>query len=70
MTREHPTTVHGTVTAVTRGAYEVRLGNGHTVRAMLSGRMAQAKIRVVTGDRVAVEMTGYDLHRGRIVHRD
>jgi translation initiation factor IF-1 len=67
--REQPTTVHGTVSAVVRGAVEVLLANGHTVRATLSGKMDQAKIRVVTGDRVAVEMTGYDLHRGRIVRR-
>jgi translation initiation factor IF-1 len=67
--REQPTTVHGTVTALTRGAYEVRLANGHTVRATLSGKMDRAKIRVVIGDKVTVEMTPYDLHRGRIVYR-
>jgi translation initiation factor IF-1 len=48
----------------------VLLANGHRVRATLSGKMDQAKIRVVVGDRVTLEMSGYDLHRGRIVHRD
>jgi translation initiation factor IF-1 len=49
--------------AVTRRAYAVKLANGHIVRAMLSGRMMRNKIRV------EVEMTPYDLHKGRIVFR-
>jgi translation initiation factor IF-1 len=67
--REPPISVTGTVVAVTRGAVEVALGNGHRVRCVLCGRMMQAKIRVTVGDRVEVEMTGYDLHRGRVTRR-
>jgi translation initiation factor IF-1 len=61
--------IPSTIAAVLRGAYEVRLANGHRVRAMLYGRMSLARIRVVAGDRVEVEMSGYDLHKGRIVRR-
>jgi translation initiation factor IF-1 len=48
---------------------EVQLGNGHRVRAVLCGRMVRAKVGVTVGDRVAVTMTLYDLHRGRVTRR-
>ena len=47
----------------------VRLDNGHTVLAYLSGRMRKYYIRILLGDRVRVEMSPYDLTRGRIVYR-
>jgi translation initiation factor IF-1 len=47
-------TANGTVTTVTRTAYEVRLGNGHVIRATLSGKMDRAASRAVgPGDRVS-----------------
>jgi translation initiation factor IF-1 len=59
----------GTVTEVLHGAYRVRLDNGHMVLAKLAGRLIKDKIRVKTGDHVAVELTPYDLGKGRIVYR-
>jgi translation initiation factor IF-1 len=53
--------MNGTVTAVLRGAYQVRFANGSTMSAMLSGR---AKIRVVVGDSIEVELTPYDPWQG------
>lgn len=50
--------------------FRVRLENGHTIMAHTSGRMKKNKIRVLLGDKVSVEMTPYDLGKGRITFRD
>jgi len=47
----------------------VRLENGHIILAHLSGKMRMNKIRLLVGDGVKVELTPYDLARGRIVYR-
>ena len=49
--------------------FKVRLENGHEVLAYLSGKMRKYYIRILLGDRVRVEMSPYDLSRGRIVYR-
>ena len=49
--------------------FKVRLDNGHEVLAYLSGKMRKYYIRILLGDRVRVEMSPYDLDRGRIVYR-
>ena len=49
--------------------FRVRLENGHEVLAYLSGKMRKYYIRILLGDRVRVEMSPYDLTRGRIVFR-
>jgi len=49
--------------------FKVRLDNGHEVLAHLSGKMRMFKIRLLPGDRVKLEMTPYDLSKGRIVYR-
>jgi len=49
--------------------FRVRLDNGHEVLAYLSGKMRKYYIRILLGDRVAVEMSPYDLARGRITFR-
>lgn len=49
--------------------FRVRLDNGHEVLAHISGRMRVHYIRLLPGDRVAVEMSPYDLTKGRIVKR-
>ena len=49
--------------------FKVELDNGHQVLAYLSGRMRKYYIRILLGDRVRVEMTAYDLERGRITYR-
>jgi translation initiation factor IF-1 len=49
--------------------FRVELDNGHTVLAHLAGKMRRFRIRVLPGDRVRVEVSPYDLNRGRIVYR-
>lgn len=49
--------------------FRVRLDNGHEVLAYLSGKMRKYYIRILLGDRVKVDMTPYDLTRGRITYR-
>lgn len=49
--------------------FRVLLENGHTVLAYAAGKMAKFKIRVLVGDRVSLEMSPYDLTRGRITYR-
>ncbi len=49
--------------------FRVKLDNGHEILAYLAGRMRKYYIRILLGDRVRVEMSPYDLTRGRIVYR-
>jgi len=49
--------------------FRVKLENGHVVTAHISGRMRKNYIRILTGDKVTVEMTPYDLTKGRITYR-
>ena len=63
-------TVDGTIIEALPGTqFRVRLDNGHEVLAYLSGRMRRYYIRILLGDSVRVEMSPYDLDRGRIVYR-
>jgi translation initiation factor IF-1 len=50
--------------------FRVKLENGHIVIAHISGRMRKNYIRILTGDSVKVELTPYDLTKGRIIFRD
>ncbi len=52
------------------GRFAVRLENQHRIIAYTAGKMRRFKIRSVVGDRVVVEMTPYDLDKGRIVFRE
>lgn len=49
--------------------FKVKLENGHEILAHLSGKMRMNKIRILPGDHVKIEMTPYDLSKGRIVYR-
>ena len=49
--------------------FTVELENGHKILATISGKMLKNYIRILTGDRVTVEMSPYDLTRGRITYR-
>jgi translation initiation factor IF-1 len=49
--------------------FRVKLKNGHIVTAHISGKMRKNYIRILTGDQVTVEMTPYDLTKGRIIYR-
>lgn len=50
--------------------FKVRLENGHVVIAHISGKMRKHYIRILTGDKVKVELTPYDLSKGRITFRE
>lgn len=50
--------------------FKVKLENGHIINAHISGRMRKNYIRILTGDSVMVELTPYDLTKGRIIFRD
>ena len=70
MAKEDLIEFSGTVTEVLPNAmFRVKLENEHDVLAHTSGRMRKNRIRVLAGDKVTVEMTPYDLTRGRIVYR-
>jgi len=68
--KEQPIEMEGTVIDTLPNAFfRVELDNGHIITAHLSGKMRRHYIRVSTGDRVTVELTPYDLTKGRIVFR-
>jgi translation initiation factor IF-1 len=68
--KEEKIEVEGTVIELLPNTqFTVELDNGHQVLAYLSGRMRRYYIRILLGDRVRVEMTPYDLERGRITYR-
>ena len=70
MAKEEAIQLEGTVTEVLPNAtFRVTLPNGHTVLATLGGNMRRFRIRVLQGDRVTVEVSPYDLTRGRISFR-
>jgi translation initiation factor IF-1 len=62
--------MQGTVTEVLPDTnFRVQLENGHEVLAYISGRMRKNYIRILEGDRVTIELSPYDLRRGRITYR-
>ena len=62
--------LEGTVVEVLPNTtFRVELENGHEILAHISGRMRQFNIRILAGDKVTVEMTPYDLSKGRITYR-
>jgi translation initiation factor IF-1 len=70
MSKEDSITLEGTVTEVLPNAtFRVELENGHTVLSTIAGKMRRFRIRVLQGDRVTVEVSPYDLSRGRITFR-
>ena len=56
--------------ALPDGRFRVKLDNGHVIIAYTAGRMKRNRIRAIAGDRVKVEMTPYDLEKGRITFRN
>ena len=70
MPKEEPIELIGTVSQVLPGTmFRVALPNGHEVLAHISGKMRKHFIRILPGDKVLVELSPYDLTRGRIVYR-
>ena len=58
------------VEALSNAMFRVELNNGHVVTAHISGKMRKHYIRILTGDKVKVEITPYDLSKGRIIFRE
>lgn len=70
MAKEDLIEFSGTVVELLPNAmFRVKLENGHEILAQVSGKMRKNRIRVLAGDRVSVEMTAYDLTKGRITFR-
>ncbi|MCZ7645392.1 MAG: translation initiation factor IF-1 [Planctomycetota bacterium] len=71
MAKEETLQIHGTVQeALPNTQFKVKLDNEVEILAYLSGKMRRFYIRVLPGDRVLVEMSPYDLTKGRIVFRE
>lgn len=70
MPKDDSIEVNGTVVKVLPATmYTVRLDNGHEVLAHISGRMRKHFIRITAGDKVTLQMSPYDLSKGRITYR-
>ncbi len=70
MAKEEPIEMEGTVVdTLPNTMFRVELENGHVVIAHISGKMRKHYIRILTGDKVTVQMTPYDLSKGRITYR-
>lgn len=69
MPKQDSIQVEGTVEeALPNATFRVKLDNGHVVLAHISGKMRMHYIRILSGDRVIVELSPYDLKRGRITY--
>ena len=70
MAKEDSIEMDGTIVdTLPNTMFRVEFDNGHTVTAHISGKMRKHYIRILTGDRVKVEVTPYDLSKGRITYR-
>lgn len=70
MAKEDSIEMEGTVVdTLPNTMFRVELENGHIITAHISGKMRKHYIRILTGDKVTVQLTPYDLTKGRIVYR-
>jgi len=70
MAKEEPIKVDGTIIeTLPNASFKVELENGHQVLAHISGKMRMHFIKILPGDKVTVELSPYDLSRGRITYR-
>jgi translation initiation factor IF-1 len=70
MAKQEPIRQDGTVVeALPNAQFRVELENGHEILGLLSGKMRMHYIKILPGDKVTVEMSPYDLSKGRIVYR-
>ncbi len=70
MAKEDQIEMEGTIVeTLPNTMFRVELENGHLITAHISGKMRKHYIRILTGDKVTVEMTPYDLSKGRITYR-
>ena len=70
MSKQDVIAVAGTILeALPNAMFQVQLVNGHTILAHISGKIRMNFIKILPGDKVTVELTPYDLNRGRITYR-
>jgi translation initiation factor IF-1 len=70
MAKQEPIQLDGIVTeSLGNAMFRVELENGHVITASISGKMRMHYIKILPGDKVQIEMTPYDLTRGRITYR-
>ncbi|MDD5581842.1 MAG: translation initiation factor IF-1 [Candidatus Marinimicrobia bacterium] len=70
MAKQNPIRVDGTIIeTLPNASFKVKLENGHEVLAHISGKMRMHFIKILPGDKVTLELSPYDLSRGRIVYR-
>jgi translation initiation factor IF-1 len=70
MAKEEPITVEAVVTeALPNARFRAKLASGHVILAHVSGKMRMHYIRILPGDKITVEMSPYDLTKGRIIYR-
>lgn len=71
MAKEDLIQLEGKVEEVLPNAmFRVRITDTHTITAIISGRMRQNRIQILQGDRVKIEMSPYDLTKGRVIYRE
>lgn len=71
MAKEESIEMEGTVVeTLPNTLFRVELENGHIITAHISGKMRKHYIRILTGDKVTVQLTPYDLSKGRITYRE
>jgi translation initiation factor IF-1 len=70
MAKQGPITMDGVITDTLPNAmFRVKLDNGHEILAVISGKMRMHYIKILVGDKVTVELSPYDLSKGRITYR-
>lgn len=70
MSKEDLIVLEGTVEQVLPNAmFKVRINENHEITAMISGRLRQHRIQILLGDKVRVEISPYDLYKGRVTYR-
>jgi translation initiation factor IF-1 len=70
MAKQGPISMDGVITETLPNAmFRARLDNGHEILAVISGKMRMNYIKILVGDKVTVEMSPYDLTKGRIIYR-
>jgi translation initiation factor IF-1 len=70
MAKQESIKIDGVITETLPNAnFKVRLENGHEIHAHISGKMRMYFIKILVGDKVAVELSPYDLNKGRITYR-
>jgi translation initiation factor IF-1 len=70
MAKEEPIEVEGTVVeSLPNATFKIELANGHRIMAHVCGKMRMNFIRILPGDKVNVQLSPYDLNRGRIIFR-